>query len=321
MEINSTPRLLQNLWDKSLMTPWQDLDSRPKKQIRGQFVQLGYLLAGGAKDDQKAQRQICLLTKAIETLHMGSLIIDDIEDNSQVRRSGPTLHLKYGVPVALNVGNFLYFETFDQIRRGAFSEDQKLQMYEVMIETMWHGHRGQALDLSVRIDEVPKANVAEVCNKSLELKSGVLMALSLRLGCILADKTCALAKVNDFGVQFGMALQMFDDLGNLCLDSKNPKHLEDLMLRRPSFVWVTLAEKCSDQDWAEFKEILPDLPDTTRLVEFLKRTDLQKKAYADALASLNKILLQLKHDFQMTESAPAYLMAKELGEKLANAYK
>jgi geranylgeranyl pyrophosphate synthase len=315
-----TPSLLQNLWQRSLLTPWQDIDSRPKKEIRGQFVQLGYLLSGGDLSEPGAQEQILLLTKAIETLHLGSLIIDDIEDNSATRRSGPTLHRRYGVPVALNVGNFLYFETFDQIRRASFTEEQKLKMYEVMIETMWQGHRGQALDLSVRIDDVARAEVANVCMKSLELKSGVLMALSLRLGCLIAEKGCPTEKVTEFGIQFGMTLQMFDDIENLRVESQNPKHLEDLILRRPSFVWVTLAEECSSEEWQEFREILRDLPETKRLGDFLRRSHLREKSLAAANRRLKQILVQLKNDFRLSETAPAYVMARGLGEKLSKAY-
>lgn len=321
MEPTTPHSLLQNLWHKSLLTPWQDIDSRPKKEIRGRFVQLGYLLSGGDPRDADAQARISQLTKAIETLHLGSLIIDDIEDNSQVRRDGPTLHLRYGVPVALNVGNFLYFETFDQIRRGSFTDEQKYRMYEVMIETMWHGHRGQALDLSVRIDELPRSEVREVCLKSLELKSGVLMALSLRLGCILSGHQCPIEKVADFGVQFGMTLQMFDDIGNLRLDTSNPKHLEDLILRRPSFVWIILAEQVSVSEWEEFRHLLSDLPGTARLKDFLKKTNLLEKAFVSARARLEKILNDLSANFEMSELAPACVMARELGEKLANAYR
>lgn len=36
-------------------------------------------------------------------------MIDDIEDCSQVRRNKPSVHLLYGVDIAINAGNFMYY--------------------------------------------------------------------------------------------------------------------------------------------------------------------------------------------------------------------
>ena len=44
-----------------------------------------------------------------EIIHNGTLMIDDIEDSSQVRRNKPCVHLLYGVDVAINAGNFMYY--------------------------------------------------------------------------------------------------------------------------------------------------------------------------------------------------------------------
>lgn len=44
-----------------------------------------------------------------EILHNGSLIVDDIEDSSDTRRKKPCIHKIYGVDVAINTGNFMYF--------------------------------------------------------------------------------------------------------------------------------------------------------------------------------------------------------------------
>src|SRR5690606_4997540 len=42
---------------------------------------------------------------ALELLHNALLVHDDIEDESLERRGQPTLHEKYGVPIALNIGD------------------------------------------------------------------------------------------------------------------------------------------------------------------------------------------------------------------------
>ena len=42
---------------------------------------------------------------AIELLHNAFLVHDDIEDGSDYRRDGPTMHRQYGIPLAVNVGD------------------------------------------------------------------------------------------------------------------------------------------------------------------------------------------------------------------------
>lgn len=49
------------------------------------------------------------LAVSLELLHNGSLICDDIEDQSHMRRGDLCTYKKFGVDVALNVGCWLYF--------------------------------------------------------------------------------------------------------------------------------------------------------------------------------------------------------------------
>ena len=59
--------------------------------------------------DFKANEGLYHLLGGGEFVHNGSLMIDDVEDQSLKRRGEPCTYLKYGVDVAVNTGNFLYF--------------------------------------------------------------------------------------------------------------------------------------------------------------------------------------------------------------------
>jgi geranylgeranyl diphosphate synthase type 3 len=48
-------------------------------------------------------------------LHTASLVIDDIEDSSQMRRSQPCAHLVYNVNKAINSANLMYFLPFKKL--------------------------------------------------------------------------------------------------------------------------------------------------------------------------------------------------------------
>src|SRR5688572_28382102 len=92
----SSAALSQELWNRALRGPVLDVVERPGKALRAGLVSRCYELAGGsgACPDE--------LSAIVEILHAGSLVIDDIEDASTLRRGRPALHALYGVPVALN---------------------------------------------------------------------------------------------------------------------------------------------------------------------------------------------------------------------------
>jgi geranylgeranyl pyrophosphate synthase len=49
---------------------------------------------------------VCGLT---EIVHNGSLIIDDLEDKSLLRRGEKCVHLKFGDDYAVNAGTLMYY--------------------------------------------------------------------------------------------------------------------------------------------------------------------------------------------------------------------
>ena len=52
-----------------------------------------------------SSRRCCRSAAVLELYHNAFLIHDDIEDESIMRRGGPTLHPTHGVPIAVNVGD------------------------------------------------------------------------------------------------------------------------------------------------------------------------------------------------------------------------
>src|ERR1700722_11119925 len=71
---------------------------------------------------------------ALEMFHNAFLIHDDIEDGSQNRRGDPTLHTKYGIAIATNVGdglNMLAMRTLLRNPRTLGLERALTLMFEV----------------------------------------------------------------------------------------------------------------------------------------------------------------------------------------------
>src|SRR3989338_8121156 len=88
---------------KSLVDPIWDLLDRGGKRWRPALLLLIAEAVGGNLEKIKDFVAIS------ELVHNGTLVADDIEDRSEMRRGQPCVHVKYGVDVGLNAWNFIYF--------------------------------------------------------------------------------------------------------------------------------------------------------------------------------------------------------------------
>ena len=128
------------------------------------------------------------------------------------------------------------------------SAEQELKILRLYNRTMVRAHLGQLIDVGIPIDTIPQEKVESACLASMELKSGALFAMSLLFGAIIAgadDETCAV--IERFGHGFGMGLQMFDDIGNVRGAVEPAKRWEDLVLRRPTWIWACAARHYSKE--------------------------------------------------------------------------
>ena len=242
------------IWHGALKTPLEDVLSRPGKAFRARMVDASYALAGGPPP---LPEQVPVL---VELLHAGSLVVDDIEDDSESRRGVPSLHVTYGTPVALNAGNWIYFWALRLVEHLPVSEATQLGLLRRMSSAMLACHFGQALDLSVVVDEVPRTQVPPLVRASTELKTGRLMQLAAELGAVTANAGDMTQRaLAHFGCQVGTGLQMLDDLGGLTSPRRKHKGFEDLRLGRLTWPWAWAAEREQDVSYARLRELQRDV--------------------------------------------------------------
>ena len=148
---------------------------------------------------------------AIECFHKASLIHDDIEDGDAKRYGEPALHAKIGVPLALNVGDFLLGEGYRLIRPD-------------MLKIAAEGHvtlsRGQGRELSWLRDPrpLPSLEVLDIYRQ----KTAAAFEVALRLGAVLGGADEETHDVlHSYSESLGIAYQIRDDLedheGERCL--------------------------------------------------------------------------------------------------------
>ncbi len=158
-----------------------------------------------------------------ELIHVGSLIVDDVQDKSTVRRGGPTCHLIYGEPLAINTGNAAYFLGQKLLISDELSNAQKLLIYDLYFEALRAAHAGQAMDIegmNYLMPEVVKSGDSSLLEKRVlayqRLKTAVPASSLARMGTVAGGGTKEqIEALGQFFEAVGLAFQIIDDVLNL----------------------------------------------------------------------------------------------------------
>jgi geranylgeranyl pyrophosphate synthase/predicted secreted hydrolase len=158
-----------------------------------------------------------------ELMHVGSLIVDDVQDKSTLRRGGPAAHLIHGEPLAINAGTAAYFITQRLLRTSEVSPKDKLRLYDLYFEAMRAGHAGQAIDLDgldAQLDAAVESGDSSVLERAVcakhRLKAAAPAAALARMGAVAGGGNDAqIEAVGQFFEALGLAFQIIDDVLNL----------------------------------------------------------------------------------------------------------
>lgn len=244
--------------ERALYADARGFVARPGKAFRARLIEASFALAGGSEPLPTAALE------AVELLHCGSLIVDDIQDDSESRRGAPALHRLIGTPRALNTGNWLYFVALSRLDELPLDCARAYALSREAHRCLVRCHEGQALDLALRVSEVRRAEVAPLTRTIAGLKTGALAGFSSRLGATLAAADAAVIdKLTEFGTRIGRALQMLDDLGSLTCEARHHKALEDLRGQRVGWGWAWAAEVLDEVTFKQLIKLLAregDLP-------------------------------------------------------------
>lgn len=310
----------ESLLARFLMGPVEEFLSRPKKELRGEVVKIGFLLYAQRQADATVSHDIEILSSVLEWIHAGSLIVDDIQDDSLERRGQMCLHRIYGMPCALNAANWMYFEAFKKINELSIDETQKFKMTNLVLEMMSLAHQGQALDIMTNILDISRSDIFAIGMKGHDLKSGALFSLALKAGALLAGAQGEMESLGELGRRIGCSLQRFDDLANLNVDDHSAKALEDLKLGRPTWPWMYLAKYRTENDLIRFKEVVRKLPQTDELKIYLQETQLREEALDLARELHQEIYLSLNYPFPGKLKDQGLHLLKNILQKVSYAY-
>jgi geranylgeranyl pyrophosphate synthase len=198
-----------------------------------------------------------------ELLHNGSIIIDDIEDMSEERRGKPALHKIFGIDIAINAGNALYFLALLPLIKKKDKLDKKtlLRLYDLYAKEMIKIHFGQATDIAwhrglANANNISEDEYLEMCSN----KTGCIARLAVKIAAIIAGKNDReVEKIGKFAETIGIAFQIQDDILNLTSEefAKGKGGLgEDITEGKRSLLVIYTLKKANESDRKRLLEIL-----------------------------------------------------------------
>jgi geranylgeranyl diphosphate synthase type I len=198
-----------------------------------------------------------------EILHNGTIIVDDVEDGATKRRGGPALHHQFGVDVALNAGNAIYFLPLKVIARNPAGLDETAQLdaYEMLMYELNRTHLGQGMDISWHNQkeiDATEEQYYEMC----ACKTGALARITARLPAIITGQDAGVEEtVARYAEDLALAFQVGDDILDVehTLDRAGDfgkAFGNDVREGKKTLMVIHAAENATPADVARLEEIL-----------------------------------------------------------------
>ena len=243
------------------------------------------LQSDNREDQPELTADVTKAAVAIECFHKASLIHDDIEDADEQRYGSPALHTDLGVPVALNVGDFLIGEGYRLLAELGRTD---------MVAVASQGHvtlsRGQGRELWWARDPEPLPSI-EVLD-IFRQKTAAAFEVALRLGAILGEADDETHDVlRKYSEALGIAYQIKDDIEDFRGDADS----DDLEQVRLSLVLAIAHKRTEGLERERIASVIrsgaPDVPSDVRSVVtergvLDKAEDLLEAYKEDAIRSL-----------------------------------
>lgn len=147
------------------------------------------------------------IAAASELVHNASLVHDDIQDGSELRRGAPTLWARHGRDLSICAGDLMISAAY-----GALSSAPAAQLPTLFARLHLRVSEviaGQSADLSAK--EAPVTTVADY-RRIAAGKSAPLLGLPLELALVAAGRSDVLPQVEAAANCFAVAYQMADDI-------------------------------------------------------------------------------------------------------------
>ena len=198
---------------------------------------------------------------ALELLQNWALIHDDIEDGSDLRRGEPCLHQKYGIPIAINVGDGLHCRMWEMLHRNADLLGYALA-FEIASEFAQLSNsivEGQHIELSWVENNRWDLTEADYWTMCIKKTASYTCITPCRIGARIAGASKnEIDLFVDIGMNLGVAFQIQDDALNLIGEEKlyGKEIGGDISEGKRTLILIHLLNACSPTEAKRVTEIM-----------------------------------------------------------------
>lgn len=217
-----------------------------------------------------------------EIVHEGTIIIDDIEDQGELRRGKPCLHLVFGEDMAVNVGNLMYYLPILTLlkNKDSLKPEVLIKAYEIYVQEMINVSLGQGTDIywhKGQADNIEENDYLQMC----AFKTGCLSRMAAKLAVVFSEGSDELIeKIGHLAESMGVAFQIQDDILDIVLEGEEREKFgkvfgNDIKEGKRTLMVIYALQKASLEDRARLIEILnkhtDDLKEREIAIEIIKK--------------------------------------------------
>lgn len=224
---------------------------------------------------------VVTLAVLLEFLHTATLLHDDVVDRSQRRRGRKTVNLLWGNAPSVLVGDFLYSRSFQlMVQLG------RMDIMSVISEATNLIAAGEVKQLEhVRDPDLSEADYMDI----IRCKSALLFQAAAESGATLARANADETEASRlFGLHFGLAYQLMDDLLDYAGDSDQlGKNVgDDLREGKPTLPLIFAMRYSSDEHATLIRKAIREqsAEDSEQIMEIVKQSGALGYTRANALA-------------------------------------
>ncbi len=242
-------------------------------------------LTGGGCTDANAEQSIAAIpdsvrraAMSIETFHKASLVHDDIEDDDRYRYGQETVHRRFGISTAINVGDYLIGLGYRLLSRADDGDQVPADARVDVLDSLATAHlrlsEGQGAELLWRDAKDRRLKPLDAL-KVYALKTSPAFEAALYSGIRLAGDAAPYREaIRSFSRNLGVAFQILNDLGDFSETESNKVVAGgDTIGGRPTVLWA-LALEALDADGQD--ELLSLANDQSDLTEQQRLTRVQQ---------------------------------------------
>jgi len=163
-----------------IQKPMKYISETTGKNSRTLIINYLYGLLG--IDDSQFNLEV---DKVVGVIHNASLLVDDVQDESLIRRGKECAHLIYGNGLTINSGYLSIFSLLKENTISRFIKNKDLEINKLLVDALYNLHVGQGLDIYwTTTQTIPSI---DDFNDMIDGKTGSLFKLILELGFLYTN--------------------------------------------------------------------------------------------------------------------------------------